>query len=67
VGLPVVQRPRLILSSTTFGLLALWLDNNTCYKSQRVMQIVANKLTANKRADTAREIDELMAIFLAGF
>jgi len=31
------------------------------------MQIVANKSTVNEKADTAREIDELTAVFLAGF
>jgi len=31
------------------------------------MQIVANKSTASKKADAAREIDELTAGFLACF
>jgi len=31
------------------------------------MQIVANKWTANEKADAAREIKELTASFLAGF
>jgi len=54
--------------------LALLLDNKTGYKSRRVEQIVAIKLTplqqSKKRTiqtDAARELNELMAGFSACF
>jgi len=55
-------------------MLALLLDINTGCKSQWVQQIVAIKLTplqqvkkSGSQMDAARELDELTAVFLAGF
>jgi len=56
-------------------MLELLLDNNTGCKSQLVQKIVALKMMPLEQAkkgwdsiaDTARESDELMAGFLAGF
>jgi len=62
------------IGSSTFGMLVLLLDINTGCKSQRVQQIVVIKMTPLQQAkksgsqmDTARELDKLAAVFLAGF
>jgi len=62
------------IGTSTFGILLLLLDINTTLHSPQVQQIVAIKLMPLEQAkkggfqmDTAREIDELTAIFLDCF
>jgi len=67
--------PMLIaISTSTFGMLVLLLDNNTSLHSRRVQVLVALKLAPLQRSkkggfqmDAARESNKLTAIFLACF